>query len=434
MSIFTGMRGSSGLEADGTLKRRPENWRESILMLYPNGQTPLTALTALMGSEGTTDPIFHWFEKDFPTQTVASTNVYSDALTTALTGSIAQGTQVWVKMAAADVVNFKAGHIVTVRATASGDVDKNFLQILVTAAPTVNGANSYITGKTISAAFTSLTSTLYISATISGTAHPEGDTSPTAISYDPSDYANYTQIFRDSLENTRTASKTRLRTGPHVAQAKKECLELHGIGMERAFFFNGPKYLTAGSNGQPLRITAGLRGLITTNKIDFRAVTGMGSTTFAASAAVAATTYQWLMEQLEVLFRYGSPEKIGFCGSGVLLGLQKMLTLLPSTNVQLSAETWKYGFKVQTLVCPFGTLVLKHHPLFTQDASSRYDMTILDTKHIKYRYVDDTKYLPNRQANDLDGEKSEFLTECGMELHFEKSHMILNGFGQGSAS
>ena len=61
-------------------------------------------------------------------------------------------------------------------------------------------------------------------------------------------------------------------------------------------------------------------------------------------------------------------------------------------------------------------------------------LVILDTNYLYYRYVDDTKYLPNRQSNDLDGEKSEYLTECGLEVHFEKSHAIIQGLGIGPVS
>lgn len=432
---ITGLRGSASFGADGSLARRPENWREMILMLYPNGQAPLTALTALMGSEATTDPIYHWFEKELPAQAATVTGVYSDALTTAWTAaSKSQGASVWIKMAEADAKNFKAGHIITVRAPASGVMASNIFQVLISAAPTLNGASSYVTGTLISAAFTSLASASYTAAQVGGSAYPEGDTSGVSIGYDPTEYSNYTQIFRNSLEATRTASKTKLRTGDAVAQAKKECLELHSIEMERAFLFNGGKYVTTGSNGQPLRISAGVRGFITTNKNDFRAATSVGSTTWAGSAADAQKNYNWLMDRLEELFRYGSQEKIAFCGSGVLLAIQKLLAALSSTQVALNPTTMAYGFKVQELITPFGNLMLKSHPLMTMDASTRSDMYCLDTKYIKYRYVDDTKYKPSIQANDLDGEKSEYLTEAGLEVQFERSHGIINGLGNAPAS
>jgi len=433
----TGLRGSVSFAADGTLARRPENWREMITLLYPNGQAPLTALLSLMKSKSTDDPIFHWFEKDFPNPNVTITGVYSDALSSAWgAASKTQGDSVWLKMSADHVTHFKLGHVVAVSAPASGDLAKNRFNVLITSAPTSNGASSFVTGKLVSATFTSLASSSYTSARPAGTAHPEGDTSGTSIGYDPVEVSNYTQIFRNSLEHTRTAKRTRLRTGDAVEQAKKECLELHSVEMEMALFNNGPKYVTTGANGQPLRLTAGIRGAITTNRWDFRVATGVGSTTWAGSAADAAKNYNWLLDRLEELFRVGTDTKIGFCGNGVPLAINKLIMALGSTNVNISLGETKmsYGFKFQNLTCPFGELLIKTHPLWNQDAAFRSECTILDTEQLTYRYVDDTTYKPDIQANDLDGQKSEYLTECGLQMGTEKTHAILNGLGSAPAS
>src|SRR5215471_17083054 len=47
--------------------QRPQNWRQVMLLLYPNSseiaKAPLTALTSLMKSESTDDPVYHWFQK-----------------------------------------------------------------------------------------------------------------------------------------------------------------------------------------------------------------------------------------------------------------------------------------------------------------------------------------------------------------------------------
>ena len=55
MSVFLGMRGTGDFTVTG---QRPENWREMILYLYPNGKAPLTAIMSMMKSEKTDDPIF----------------------------------------------------------------------------------------------------------------------------------------------------------------------------------------------------------------------------------------------------------------------------------------------------------------------------------------------------------------------------------------
>jgi hypothetical protein len=39
----------------------------------------------------------------------------------------------------------------------------------------------------------------------------------------------------------------------------------------------------------------------------------------------------------------------------------------------------------------------------------------------------DTKLLPNRQPNDQDGRKDEFLTECGFQVKLQEAHGVLTG-------
>ena len=429
MAPFLGMRGSTGFGADGSLMRRPENWREVLLMLYPNGSCPLTAIMSQLKSEKTDDPIFHWFEKTLDAQRAALTGVYTDVLATALTaGAKTVGLTMYLKMAAADLSYFKVGHVLIVRA--SGTLSSKF-SVLV-AASTANGASSYLTVTLTEAVTVPSGPPTYNVAQVIGSSYPEGDTLASSISYDPTEKNNYTQIFRTSIQNTRTAARTRLRTGDAITQAKKEALELHGIEMERGFLFNGAKYVTTGTNGQPQRITGGLRNYIQTNTINWAAATGQGG--WADTSAHAFTTMQWLNSQLEALFRYGTPEKVAFCGSGAILAIQNLIAAAPSTRIELTNETKSYGISVMTWQTPFGTLYLKHHPLMTLEPTTRSEMVILDTKFLNYRYIDDTQYLPDRQSNDLDGMKAEYLTEAGLELQFEQAHGWFSGIGLAPAS
>ena len=427
---FLGMRGSVGFGADGSLGRRPENWREMLLMLYPNGSCPLTAIMSQLKSEKTDDPIFHWFEKTLDAQRGAITGIYTNSgLSTAVAaGAITAGDVLYAKMAAATLDYFKVGHVLLVRS--SGTLSSKF-SVLVTA-KTANGASSYLTLTATETYAVPAGPPTYNVAQVIGSSYPEGDTLSSSYSFDPVEKNNYTQIFRTSIQNTRTAARTRLRTGDAVTQAKKEALELHGIEMERGFLFNGAKYVTTGTNGQPQRITGGLRSYITTNKVDWTAAVGQGS--WATTAANALSTSQWLNGQLEQLFRYGTPEKVAFCGSGTILGIQNLIAANPSTRIELTTETKAYGISVMTWQTPFGTIYLKHHPLMTLEPTTRNEMIVLDAKFLNYRYIDDTQYLPDRQSNDLDGVKSEYLTEAGLELQFEQAHGWFSGIGLAPAS
>ena len=92
---------------------------------------------------------------------------------------------------------------------------------------------------------------------------------------------------------------------------------------------------------------------------------------------------------------------------------------------------------VSRLICPFGTVILKTHPLFNQltggttGTGTYYGMNswlfILDMAEISYTYIDDTKYEKDLQANGQDGMKSGYLTEAGLEFHHPTAHFLIKG-------
>src|SRR5574340_436535 len=105
---FLGMRGTGYWPA----AYRPENYRENILRLYPNGKAPLTAIMSMLKSEKVNDPHFHWFEKGLPNRIATPTGVYSGegvggaAYAPVSAGTAALGDIITYKMSAADAANF----------------------------------------------------------------------------------------------------------------------------------------------------------------------------------------------------------------------------------------------------------------------------------------------------------------------------------------
>ncbi len=74
-----GLRDTSDFTVTG---QRPENWREGMLLLDPNGMTPLTGLTSAMKKRVTDDALFHWFEKSLETRRVELHATNGDLTTT----------------------------------------------------------------------------------------------------------------------------------------------------------------------------------------------------------------------------------------------------------------------------------------------------------------------------------------------------------------
>lgn len=408
--------------------QRPKNWREMILYLWPNGSAPLTALLAKARSESVDDAEFSWFTKVLPTQSVAVTGVFTSsslATAAAYTSGGSAGDTLYIKMAVADVKNFRLGHQVLLRDASAYDVDVN---AKVSAAPVQNGASSYLTVKLLEADDNGAATDLSDCDTcmIIGNLNEEHATIPAAVAYDTTKLYNYTQIFRTPLKISRTASKTRLRTGDARQEAKRESLELHSIEMEKAFLY-GIATENDGPNGYPERTTEGLITNIKNN-----ASTNVADYLVDTTTSWAAGGEAWINAELEQIFRYGSDRKQVFCGSGALLGLNRLAMTGSSMNIDPGAT--KYGMQIREWITPFGILELMTHPLFSHETTTRYDMVIFEEANLRYRYIDDTHFIADpldnkNRNNSRDGFEEEWLTEAGLEYHHPSTGGILHNVG-----
>jgi hypothetical protein len=265
---------------------------------------------------------------------------------------------------------------------------------------------------------------------IIGNINAEGAAMPQAVAYDPTKYYNYTQIFRTPLSITRTARKTRLRTGDQYKEAKREALELHSIEMEKAFMY-GIKTENTGSNGQPERTTAGLVRSIIDNSGNVSNFVTETDTDYAGKTWLEAGE-EWLDAQLTEIFRYGGTDRMAFCGTTAILAINKLVKEYGS--YKLESGTAEYGIKVKTWMTPFGDIHLKVHPLFSYEATDRANMVIFDPKDLVYRYIDDTTFYKEGEKQNtgrgrIDGTDEEFLTEAGLEFHHYAKTGFLTGFG-----
>jgi len=381
MSAIVGMRGSGSWDSDA----RPKNYRELILRLFPHDKAPLLGMTSKLKEESVDDPEFKVFTKGLPTQCAqvksgGSYNNTDNPVVIPFTASSNEHTL------------FKAGHVVCNLDT--GEV------MWVTDASVADQITCYRPHTKVAGDAAD-----YIM--IIGSAHEEGADTPAQITYDPSVVYNYTQIWRNAVALTNTAKVTRLRTGDQWKEAQKECLLLHNIEMEKAFFFGERKEVLTGD--QPKRTTRGLYHWITTHVKDY-------------SGGLDIDTWE---NDLEDIFRYGSPQKMMLGGARVINAMNKLARV--NSEVRLVPEAKVYGMEIFRYVTPFGTIMMKIHPLFSENALLNKWAFIIDLPQLVYRYLKgrDTKYLKNRQGQGVDGVKDEYLTEAGLECRFEETHAVI---------
>jgi hypothetical protein len=416
-----GQRGVFKWEAD----QRPGNWREMINLLYPDGDAPLTAMTALLASEATDDYIFNWWGKGFPKQFGEATGIYTDqALSSAVSGTLAEGDVIYVKVAADTAKHFTRGKQVLLRELA-GDINKdtNFKCLDVT----LSGANSYLVLKLIGSD-NGVEDCDWV--VLSGNINPQGGLIPVPVSYNPVKFYNHTQIFRNSLQMTRTAMKTRLRTPEQYQEAKREALELHSVEMERAFWHSVRSETINAENGEPETTTDGIITAIkreNPNNI-FR---------YNADAEFAGKTWEqgaedWLEKCMEELHRYGTGERMFFAGSNVLRTLNRLAKLYG--NIQLAPGETKYGLAVTYWITSQGPIAIKTNPLWNHDPSMRSTMVAVIPSKMKFRFIDDTFFKADESDkkntnSSRDGKYEEFVTEAGLEYDHLEGYGIFTGFG-----
>lgn len=402
-----GLRDTSGFVTD----QRPKNWREGIMLLYPNGKAPLTALTSLMKSKTVDDPEYYWWDKRLNTRRLLLSASISSTGQTALSVTAEGSTS-------AGALTLKEGDVLYVEQT--GEI------LRVAANPTTDTSVTVTRGFAGSTAQTVTISSAGVNPNILviGSAYEEASNAPTGVNFDPTKRYNYTQIFRNALEMSRTAMKTQLRTGDQVREAKRETLELHSIDMERAFWFG--KRSESTNNGKPIRTCDGFINVVESTNI--KTVT---------SDYPAGLTMTGLEEYLYQIFKFGSQEKMAFCGNRAMLTVQQIVRRNTTYNIQFGVK--EYGMNVSRLTTPFGELILKTHPLFNYvtsgtnpTATSAYYgmeswMAVIDADNLTYVSLkdSDTKYEPKLETNGMDGMKSGYLTEASIMITHPVTHYLL---------
>jgi hypothetical protein len=417
MAAILGMVGTGQFTDD----ERPRNWRQGINLVFPNGDAPLTAILSMMPDERTDDPDFRWFEKGLPTQraiTQGAKTTDPPAPGDDVAAGQADGATAYLLVT--DPTIFLPGQVLMNLAT-----EENLLVISVS---TTNSSvavrrdhgNKFATNPAITGDPVTGDAILVV-----GNGSPEGADSRDAQVFQPYRHYNLTQIFRNSLEFTRTALRTRLRydrEGPYL-EAQREAYQLHSLDLERALLLGERSEVTAiaGGTGNLIGVSAGKPLRTTRGMLNWLPAISQSPTvpsvhwdigTAFSGVINEKTADQWCEE----LFRYGNDEKLVLCGGTFLNAWNRMAKNKFTIEAVPTDQT--YGLALTRYLTPFGSLLFRQHPLLSTDPVLRKDAFALDVEFLKLRVLDDTEFKQNVQGNGIDGHKDEFLTELGLEVHF----------------
>lgn len=251
-----------------------------------------------------------------------------------------------------------------------------------------------------------------------GAVAEEGDTSFEARSKNPTKITNFTEIFRTSIEASGSALSSGNQTTPHqwVHDHRKKMIE-HSVDIELAGLF-GHKGETTGPKGGRLTTSGGALSFLTENNQD------------AGGTLTEAEWESWV----RTICRYGN-KKVVLCSPLVL----SVINNFGVGRLQLiqADQDKTYGLAIMEYICAHGTIKLVKHNLLEGAVWGGYAIALdMAGAAPGYRYLGgtgapkgprDTKVLPNRQANDADGQKDEILTECGFEFKQVKKGGVLTG-------
>lgn len=246
------------------------------------------------------------------------------------------------------------------------------------------------------------------SLTILGGAAPENAAAEAAQQTQKSTASNYTQIARDPFGASGTLISSDLYGGDYMGyEAKARGIE-HATKIELALWFGEKAEDTTNVDllQTVRRSCGGIDEVISTYSTD------MGG----------ALSLESLFDHAENAFYYGSNTKFLFCGRAV----SSNISLLAGNALQVVPPVKTFGVAVERLVTPHGIWNIVSHKLFEGDEYSLRGYTV-DMDALTYVYMRgrDTTLYTNIQANNVDGQVNEYMTEFGLERRQEKRHAVM---------
>ncbi len=229
---------------------------------------------------------------------------------------------------------------------------------------------------------------------------------------------NLTQIFRTPAGASRTQMQTKNYLGDVRTRLRHEAGIEHKIGIERAFLY-GERNTLPTSTAAPVRELGGYFYWATSNITDVNG-TLTEPTLWAHAAQVFAHTA-------------GGNTRTMFAGATVCSAID----LIAGARLMTVPKDETYGIAIKTLLTSHGTFnIIKHRLLETGYTGSfpsgqfstatigygGFAITV-NLPSLKYRPLQTTEFLPNRQGNGVDGFVDEYLTEATLEF----SNPLLSG-------
>ena len=221
-----GLRGTGDWGTD----ERPKNFRESILWMEPNGDSPMLALSARAKGKkkSVDDPEFSWWNEPVDNVRLQVDAAFGSG-DTLITVDSADPTAGAIKVGYGKATHLVPGDILMVE-PAVDNVTDDFERMVVVSV--LSETSFTVQRGAVGSAAASIADDQFL--LLIGSAFAEGTAEPSSVTRNPVKFVNKTQIFKTSYEITGTAEQTHARTGDIVANDKRRRMFDHSRGLEWA--------------------------------------------------------------------------------------------------------------------------------------------------------------------------------------------------------
>ena len=373
-----------------------------LMRLFPNGASPITGLSAMLGTTTAVASTHGYFSK---TAEFIFTTVGVGYSAGAATITLASG----AGLAADDII-----HNVTTREN---------MRIVSIAGAVATVTKGY--GRVADTTGTAGHKIIKV-----GSAKPENSSRPTARQFPVVYVSNYTQIFRNAWAVTGTAAASLSEIGfNNVAENRRDAAFLHTLEQETATIWGQAKMDTSGA--QPIHTTQGIIDAVRQYTSNANYVTAGATTNLTEFVGYVAKAFKYSTDLSNPRLRYAF-------GDSKAIDVINQIAV-KNGSVQLTPETTTFGMDYSNFKCYKGTLRLMEHALLNGYDETAGRLIILDIPSIKLAY------MPGRNAkveqygesgkiveNGTDGQGGSFTSEMAVELRNPWGCVVIEGLTAGA--
>ena len=374
----------------------------TLMRLMPNGASPITGLSAMMGTTTAVASTHGYFSKtvEFVATTVAS-NYLAAAATITLTSAAGIGVD--------DII-----HNVTTREN---------MRVTAVAGNVVTVTKGF--GRVADTTGTAADKIIKV-----GSAKPENSARPTARQFPVTYVSNFTQIFRNAWAVTGTAKASLHEIGySNIAEGKADAALMHQSEQETACIWGQAKMDTSGA--QPIHATQGIIDAVRQYTSNANYVTAGGTTTLTQFVTYVAKAFKYSTDLSNPRMRYAF-------GDSKAIEVVNQIAI-KNGQVQLMPETTNFGMDYQSFTCYKGKLRLLEHALLNGYDETAGRLIILDIPSIKLAYmngrnakVEEYGASGNIVENGTDGQGGSYTSEMALELRNPWGCVVIEGLTAGA--